>query len=129
MANYLLDTDCLIDYLRGHQAVVQLVKDLQAGGHNLGLCCVNVAEVYAGLKPRVNPEVEQFLEKLAYWELTRECGKLAGEYRFHFARRGVSIATPDALVAAASIVVGATLVTRNISHYPMEGLSVLTGPR
>jgi predicted nucleic acid-binding protein len=50
MAKYLLDTTILIDHLRGRQEAVDLLTALAHQGHRLGLCCVNVAELYSGLR-------------------------------------------------------------------------------
>ena len=45
--------------------------------------------------------------------------ELAGVFRYDFARRGRTILTPDALVAATAAVVDAILVTDNVKDSPM----------
>ena len=49
VADYPLDTTVLIDHLHGRQDVIVLVSDLVQQGNRLGVCCVNVAELYSGL--------------------------------------------------------------------------------
>jgi predicted nucleic acid-binding protein len=46
--NYLFDTTVLIDHLRGQPAAVEPLTALAGEGHRLGVCCINIAELYAG---------------------------------------------------------------------------------
>ena len=46
---YLLDTDAVIDQLKGFPQTVQLLQTLHQSGAELCVCDVTIAEVYAGL--------------------------------------------------------------------------------
>ena len=50
VASYLLDTTVLIDYLRGHPGVIARLRALAEEGHELTVCAISVAEVFAGLR-------------------------------------------------------------------------------
>lgn len=128
MTKYLLDTTALIDHLRGRSAVVALLSSLAREGHQMGLCCVNVAELYAGLSPQEQAKAERLMDSLDFYHVSREAAKQAGRFRFEYARRGVSITTADALIASAAIEEGAVLVTANVRDFPMTALQRLEQP-
>lgn len=52
--------------------------------------------------------------------------ELAGELRYAYKIKGVSLPTVDTLIAATAITNGHTLVTRNIKDYPMPELHLYT---
>ena len=125
MPKYLLDTTALIDYMRGRQDVVDLVTSLARDGHQLGVCCINVAELYAGLRPGQQALADQLIDNLETYEVTQHVAKEAGRYCYDFARHGVTLTIADALIAATAVKETATLVTANARDFPMEGLLVL----
>ena len=49
MTLYLLDSDGLIDHLKGIQSTTALIQSLPAQGHVLCSCDIVIAEIYAGL--------------------------------------------------------------------------------
>ncbi|MBI2908442.1 MAG: PIN domain-containing protein [Chloroflexi bacterium] len=119
MGSYLLDSDTLIGYLRGRKAALNLLAELHEGGGLLGVCSINIAEVYSGVAEAERPAVARFLDALHYFETTAEAAKLAGQYRYEFARRGISLPVADTLVAAVAAENHAVVVTGNIKDYPM----------
>ena len=56
MAVFLLDTSVIIDALNQRHDRPQLLADLLHKGHTLACCPINVAEVYAGLRPLGAPD-------------------------------------------------------------------------
>src|SRR5262249_43196308 len=52
MPKYLLDSDVVIEWLRGNGRVVAWVRDRDAAGDFLAWSPVSIAEVYAGVRPR-----------------------------------------------------------------------------
>ena len=125
MAKYLLDTTVLINYLRGVQDTVTLLKSMARAGHALGCCCINVAEVYSGLRERDRSAARVLLESLYYYEAPVTVAQRAGEFRNHYLREGITLSTSDAIVAAVAEAEGAILLTGNVRHYPMaENINV-----
>ncbi len=128
MARYLLDTTALIDYLAGRQVVVEVIKELAKGGHSLGVCGINIAELYSGLKEEKRLQADYLIDSLLYYEITLQVSKMAGGYRFAFARQGKTLSVADTIVAATAIVNEAILITANKKDYPMDEIKVLEQP-
>jgi len=118
VAKYLLDSDIVIEWLRGTPRVVQWLETCEAAGEFLACTPVTVAEIYAGLRPHDDFVVGDLLRILHCVDLNARIGHKAGRYRQAFGRsHGVEIA--DALIAAAAHVHGLTLCSLNLRHYPM----------
>lgn len=128
VTKYLLDTTALIDYLRGRREMVELLAGMADSGHELGVCSINVAELYSGLNEKHRTVAGKLVDSLEYWEATHDTARIAGMYRFDYARKGITLATTDALVAAIAVSRGAVLVTSNARHYPMKELQLLPQP-
>lgn len=124
MSRYLLDTTVLIAHLRGEPDVTQLFFDLLAKGSRLGICCVNVAEVERGLRPQERKRAKDLIERLEYFDTTREAARRAGIYQARLQRQGLTLHTPDAIVAGTARAHGAILITDNLSDFPMSDIVV-----
>ena len=128
MAKYLLDTTILIEHLCGRTEAVDLLTVLARQGHRMGLCCINVAELYSGLSHEERARADRLIDSLDFYDVTREVAKQAGEYRYDFARRGVTLSTADTLVAATAVAESATLITANTKDFPMKEIDLLEHP-
>ena len=91
----------------------------------MGVCGVVITEFFTGLQPEQRPRWETFVERLAFWNITPQIAMQAGLYRYTYARRGTTLATTDAIIAATAVSVGATLVTGNVKDFPMPELSLI----
>lgn len=128
MAKYLLDTTVLIEHLRGQQKVTDMIIRLARQGNELGVCCINIAELYAGLSDKERTKAEKLTDSLNYYETSKDIAKMAGCYRFDFVRKGITLTTSDTIVAAIAISYGAILITANIKDYPMKEIELLQQP-
>lgn len=124
MTRFLLDTTALIAHLRGEESITRSLLQALTEGHTVGTCCVNVAEVERGIRPRERKAVSTLLERLDYLDTSREAAIRAGQYQSTFAKRGVTIRTPDALIAGTARAHGAVLVTNNLEDFPMRDVRV-----
>jgi tRNA(fMet)-specific endonuclease VapC len=124
MPTYLLDTDTLIDYSKGREPVCSRIQEMITAGDRLGVCAINVAEFFAGLPVPERPVWNEFFASLAYWDIHQASARSAGLYCYELSRAGTTLTTTDALIAAVALQEDATLLTSNIKHYPIRGLSV-----
>ena len=125
MAKYILDTTVLVDFLNGRREAVDLVDSLAHRGNQLGVCCVSVAELYAGTDRNRRAAVDRLIEAMNYHDVSLAAAQEAGRYRYEFARRGTALSTTDTLIAATAIAEGATLITANPRDFPMEEIELL----
>ena len=125
VAKYILDTTLLIDHLRGRKEAPELIDSLALDGHRIGVCCVSIAELYAGLGQDARAAADDFTGGLEYYQVSREAAKMAGRYLYEFARIGTTLSTTDALIAATAIEEDAILITANTKDFPMDEIELL----
>lgn len=94
-------------------------------GDEVGVCPIDVAEFYFGLPSDTHPVWDEFFSALTYWTISRQAAMQAGRYRYEFARKGQSLTTTDALVAAVAQEHHAVVVTDNVKAYPMPDIRIL----
>jgi len=111
-AELLVDTDVLIDHLRGD-------RQLRADGRRLAVSVITRAELFAG---RDAPTVlRELLGTMIELSVDATIAELAG-----VTRRRHQLAMPDALIAATALAHQVPLMTRNHRHFQaVDGLEVL----
>jgi len=111
----LVDTDVVVDFLRGYnKAVIYLKKRL----HEIALSSIAVAELFAGVKDDEKKKLDEFISLFPVFPITIEIAKAGGMLKRDYHRsHGVGLA--DALMAATALVHNAELKTLNTKHYPM----------
>lgn len=114
----LVDTDVLIDFLRGDDRAISFVFD---NSSQIILSPIVIAELYAGVKGDNELSVlDKFISFFRTVPIDSETAKAGGLYKRDFGRsHGVGLA--DALLAAAADKENAQLKTLNVKHYPMMG--------
>jgi predicted nucleic acid-binding protein len=120
VATYLLDTSVIIDALNNKRNRRGLLLDLLRQGHLLACCPINVAEVYAGLRPKEETATEEFLRTLEYYHITWPVARMAGLLKRDHHRKGVTLTIADATIAAVAMVHELTLLTDNAKDFPMK---------
>jgi predicted nucleic acid-binding protein len=110
----LLDTDVLIDHLRGDLHVAALLRDVAAGRVRASVSVITESELLAS--PRLSRaqirEIEALLALLPSLAVTSRVARVAAKLQ-----RTERMALPDALIAATAMLAHATLVTRNLKHF------------
>lgn len=112
----LVDTDVMVDYLRGHDQAVIFLKE-QAG--RIILSSIVVAELYAGVKGDAEQAtLDDVVSLFRVVPVTADIAKAGGLLKRDFGKsHGVALA--DAVIAATAQVENAELSTLNVKHYPM----------
>jgi predicted nucleic acid-binding protein len=128
MATYFLDTSVIIDALNNKRGRRDLLLDLLRQGHLLACCAINVAEVFAGLRPKEEKTTEEFLRSLEYYHITWPVARLAGLLKRDHAKKGIMVSIADATIAAVAIAHELPLLTDNIKDFQMKDLTLYPLP-
>ena len=124
----LLDTSILIDVLRLKNQRREWLAELVRDGHTLSTTTLNIAEIYAGMRPSEETRTEALLSGLELYELTGTSARLAGQLKNTWARKGHTLTLADAIVAAIAIEHGCALLTDNQKDFPMSELQLYPLP-
>lgn len=113
---FLLDTDVLVDFLRGHSEAVAFVN---AHSARIILSSIVVAELYAGIRgDGEQAALEALISLFRLVPVGGEIAKTGGLYKRDYGKsHGVGLA--DAILAATAESENAELKTLNTKHYPM----------
>jgi predicted nucleic acid-binding protein len=113
---FLLDTDVLVDFLRGRRKAVAFVNTHSS---RIILSSIVVAELYAGVKGNRELSVlENFISLFPVVPVTTEIAKAGGIYKRDYGKSH-SVGLADAILAATAEAEKAELKTLNAKHYPM----------
>jgi len=116
MKTVLVDTDVLIDFLRGKEKAREFIVSL-ANDADIICSAITVAEIHAGMKEQERIKTQELLYSLTIIDVTREIAEKAGAYRR--TTRSHALELDDCLIAATAYHKKATLATSNAKHYPM----------
>ena len=117
MAKHILvDTDVMVDFLRGHPEAVTLV---QTQSVRIILSSIVAAELCAGVRGDEElSALDGLLHLFRIIPVSPELARTAGLYRRDYAKsHGVGLS--DAIIAATAQAENADLITLNTRHYPM----------
>ncbi len=123
MKKYLIDTDILIDFLRGKESAKKyLIK--QSKDSPLYCSVITIAEIHAGMREKEEEKTSVLLDSLFTIPVTEEIARIAGSLKRE--TKSHSLELDDCLIAATALVENTVLATNNSKHYPMENISVET---
>ncbi len=111
-----LDSDVLIDYLRGEGPGRDLVRALIKGA-GYRVTAITAFELALGRSYRQNQRPVHALLAAPLLTLTRKAGLRGGALLGELRQSGEAIDVRDAMQAGICLETGATLVTRNVSHF------------
>ncbi len=121
MANELLDTNILIDFLRNRPEAIDYFTQISLPS----ISAITVAELFAGVRGSEEAILKDFINVLNVIDVDSEIAEKGGLYRRDYGRsHGVDL--NDAMIAATAEVKSKTLVTLNKKHFPM--ISKVTVP-
>lgn len=117
---YLIDTDWVIEYLKGREPVTQTLSDLAHDG--LAISILTYGEVYEGIYFGQNPQdneqsFQSFLRGVNIVPLTQAIMRQYANIRGTLRKKGLLIGDIDILIAATALEYDLTLLTSNTRHY------------
>lgn len=121
----LIDTDIAIDHFHGHRQTFEYFTQTLADGEILAMSAISLTEILAGMRPGEQERTEKLFNLFVILDVDEVIARKAGEYlNQHRSTKGMELA--DALIAATAFVVDAEVVTRNIKHYPMGDVRIIS---
>lgn len=118
LEKFLVDTDVIIDYLRGNSKALVYLDKIQAGS-GCYISAMTIAELYSGVREGSEKILlDDFFKEFHVAVLDEEIGKKAGIFRRDYGKtHGSGLA--DCIIAATAECLDFTLVTLNRKHFPM----------
>ncbi|MEM3958170.1 MAG: type II toxin-antitoxin system VapC family toxin [Thermoproteota archaeon] len=132
--HFIIDTDVLVDLLRGLEKTVTFIAELENKGSRLSTTVINVFELYYGAyksKKRVQnlAATRKLLRRMVILKMNLKSAEKAGQIRAELESGGHPIGIRDIMISAIALTRGYTLVTRNIAHLQkIKGLNLIAAP-
>ena len=116
-----LDTNVIIDILRGDQETVNKINELERS-NMLATTFINLFELYSGVflsskKEENFNKIENFLPKLILINLSHLSTLIGGQINANLKTRGQIVESRDLLIASITIAEGFALLTKNKKHF------------
>lgn len=126
---YLIDTDWIIEYLRGNRKIVSILQKLFDEG--LFVSIISVAELYEGVYASTSPKhkmaLDDFLSGVVVLGVDLNVCETFGKLRHELRKRGEVIGDFDLLIAATALSNDLTILTNNVKHFKrVSGVRVLS---
>ena len=119
--NYLLDTDILVDLLRGDPIIVENLKQKRIVIGEAFISVLSVFELTEGAY-LANREAEliltrELINSLNVLNLNQKIASEAGKISSFLKKKGKNIGVGDILIGAIAITENKTIITRNVKHF------------
>lgn len=117
---YLVDTDWVIDVIKGFPSAVEILEQLIADG--IAVSIVSFGELYEGAYGFPDPDAEirsirDALSRFAILNLTEPTMETFARLRALLRRQGLLIPDLDLLIASTALSYNLTLLSRNRRHF------------
>lgn len=112
---FLVDTDILIDHLRGDEVATDLIQDIYTGRIKAFISVITECEILSSPKISATEkrQIKHLLSAITRLSITSKIAQKAGELRSSYPTLEIG----DALIAANCFYAKATLLTRNLKHF------------
>lgn len=134
IAQVVIDTDILIDLLRGVKETVDFIGGMEDRGYLLATTIVNAFELYYGAYKSMRWEenlgsTERLLERLIVVGMSLKAAEEAGRIYTELETEGQTIGLKDTIMGAIVLTRGYALATRNVEHLQrITGLNIIPAP-
>ena len=127
---YCLDTDILIEYLRGNNQIVEKLSSVYGHGVGLFTTFISLCELYRGVYASKNmdkqeADINALLYSVSPLEMDQHSCIFFGKEWNRLQTIGKQTQVIDLMIASIAAINNLTLVTGNIKHYQnIEGLKM-----
>ena len=122
----LVDSDVVINILRGRRGEAVTLAGLLAAGEAVCFSPITRAEVFAGMRPNEEASTRKLFHLMQCRDVSDAVGEIAGGYLNLFSKSH-RLEIADALLAATARRHGLRFWTKNRKHYPMADLVFFEG--
>lgn len=119
---YLVDTDWIINFLKGQKQTVEILDSLFYEGYAISV--ISFAEIYEGIyyfgyekRKTLERDFRNFLEGVAVLDVNEEIGKEFAQLRAKLRKEGNLIDNFDLLIASTALFYGLELLSNNTRHF------------
>jgi tRNA(fMet)-specific endonuclease VapC len=117
---HLLDSNWLVEYLRGTPRFVQAIRERKADG--LAMSIVTLAELYSGVarstdRPKAEQEVRRVVSQVAVLGIDDTVARHWGQEDARLTAAGQKIGDVDLFIAATALAYDLTLCSQNRKHF------------
>ena len=117
-AEILIDTDVLIEYLRGSPVVRRLIDEIRGGDVKAYFSTITETELYSGSRnEREDARISALLSFLMRVDVDGNVALVSGKLRYKYRAR--KLETPDAIIAGTAQILNVKLATFNKRHFEM----------
>jgi len=121
-----IDSDIAVDFLRRREYAPLLLREWSEKGR-IAVSTLTHFEVFQGMRPNEEEFTRDFLASLVSLDATVSITQSAGTVAHNLLTRGISIGTADVIIAATALEVGVPLITNNVRHFSVPGLTIVHG--
>jgi len=115
----LVDSDVLIEHLRGNAAAREWLVTARQSSGPLAVSVVSLTEIAGGMREPERREVMRLLGSMRRFEVSEQVVWRAATLMREYRRSHSGIALGDYLIAATALTEGLELVTLNLRRFPM----------
>ena len=119
----LIDTNILIDHLRGKSSSTDFLKSLIINETKLVCSVITRVELIAGMRPGEDNKLKTLLQIFEEISVDISVADIAGKYMNIF-MKSHGLTAGDAIIAATAKIMGSTLYSLNIERFPMTDINV-----
>ncbi len=124
MSDILFDTNILILALRRNHAALSLLQQFAVDGDALFVSSITRTEILAGMHPHEEDATFALLDTIPVLPVDTIIADEAGRLIYTYARQGIQISLPDAMIGATALKRNLLLYTTNRKHYPFANLDM-----
>jgi hypothetical protein len=119
---FIIDTDVCIDFLKGQEFAVSIVKDLLING-NAYLSILTYYELLKGIYSKKQEKaINDFVEGFEIINIDNNIVRIGAKFYRGYRKKGITLSTVDCLIMATAKKYRLKIITRNVKHYPEEKL-------